>query len=469
VLVAGAGVAGLACAVALADRGMRVVVCERAHHAGGRARSWAEPRTGDIVDIGPHVLHSEYRNFLAFMERLGTRELATWQPDKLITLGSQPPLVLRHRRLPPPFSLLPDFLRAPGLERHDFASNNKVTWRALRFHEDDVEAFDRMTALQLLRESGVTEKMIDWFWRFACMVIPNAPVEKCSAAALMRVYSQLMGYKQLHFGFPAVGLGDLFVPGALRAIEEHGGEVRLAEGVAAIGAAGSGFEARLDSGASLRARHVVVALPPEGAAALLPRLAIPPLEPTPYISTYLWLDRKVTDERFWSLLWSPTRLHYDFYDLASIRPAWAGRPSVIAANIIHSRRAHAMKDLEIVEAAMRELAEFAPQAAGAKVLHASVHRIPMAVACPVPGMERLRPPTRTGIARLHLAGDWTRTCEPQSMESAAKSGFLAAEAILEDEGRAETVSVPPAPRAGLERLVRAPGPWRRTRRWAASS
>ena len=457
-LVVGAGVAGLACAVALADRGMRVVVCDKSMAAGGRARSWADRHTGDMVDIGPHVLHSEYRNFLGFMQRLGTRELVTWQPGKLITLASKPPLVLRHRRLPPPFSLLPDFLRAPGLDARDFASNSRVTWRALRFTEEDVEALDRLTALQLLRDDGVSEPMIDWFWRFKGMVIPNAPLESCSAATLLRVYSQLLGYRGLHFGFPAVGLGDLFVPGALHALASQGSAVRLGEGVVRVERVAEALQARLESGASLRARYVVAAVPPADLAALLPALAVAPFEPTPYISTYLWLDRPVTRERFWSMLWSPTRLHYDFYDLANIRPAWAGRDSVIAANLIHSQRAHGLDDQAIVAAALRELAEFAPEAADAKLLHASVHRIPMAVVCPTPGMERNRPATRTEIPRLLLAGDWTRTAEPSSMESAAKSGYLAAEAILEDEGRPEKLSAPPVPRAGLERLVRPPGP-----------
>ena len=458
VLVAGAGVAGLACAVALADRGLRVSVCERAHHAGGRARSWKEPVTGDTVDIGPHVLHSEYRNFLALLRRLGTHEHVTWQPRPMITLGTNPPLDIRHRRLPQPLSLLPDFTRMPGLGAHDFASNTRATWEALKFREADVARLDRVTAIDWLRGLGVSERLIDVFWRFACLVVPNAPLEKCSAATLARVHSQLLGYEGLHFGFPAVGLGDLFVPGALEAVAAAGSEVRLADGVAALEEHSEGFRARLDSGATIVARHAVVALAPQDAAALLPRLALPAFEPTPYICTYLWLDRKVTSRRFWSMLWSPTRLHYDFYDLSNIRPAWAGRPSVIAANIIHSHRAHPLTDREIVEAALQELVEFAPDAAGARLVHASVHRIPMAVVCPTPGMERSRPPTRTHVPRLYLAGDWTRTAEPSSMEGAAKSGFLAAEAVLDAEGRGAAISVPPAPRAGLERLVRLPGP-----------
>src|SRR3954465_9490913 len=85
VLVIGAGIAGLACASALADRGMRVIVLERDTAAGGRARSWRHS-AGIDVDIGPHVVHSEYGNFLAFLDRLGTRQRITWQPRKLMAI-----------------------------------------------------------------------------------------------------------------------------------------------------------------------------------------------------------------------------------------------------------------------------------------------------------------------------------------------------------------------------------------------
>jgi len=407
-------------------------------------------------------VHSEYSNFLALLQRLGTADRITWQPRKVITLATTPPTVLRHRPLPPPLSLLPSLARAPGLAFRDLWSNNTPTLRALQFGEEDVPELDRLAGLEYLRSAGVTDRMIDWFWRFAAMVVMNVPLEQCSAAALLRVHAQLIGRRGIHFGFPAAGLSELYVPQAERLIRAAGGEVRRNAEVVRV----EPRAVMLGDGTRIDARFCVLALPPQDLARLRPELADTEVfVASPYVSTYLWLDRKVTRERFWALPWSRGRMHYDFYDLTEIRPGWRERPSVIAANYIYAQRADAMDDAGLARAAHAELALFAPEAARARVLHADVHRIPMAICQPRPGTEAKRPETRTSAPGLFLAGDWTRTALPSSMESAARSGFLAAEAILGDLGRTKRFSLGVRPRDGLAGMVRAIAwTWRRLAR-----
>jgi len=471
VIIVGGGLAGLSCAVALADSGRKVIVLERDACLGGRAKSWTDDKTGDTVDIGPHVLHSEYRNMLALLDRLGTRGLVTWQPRKVLTIATAPrPFALTHwPLLPPPLSLMPSLLSAPGLSIADHVSAMRVIWRGMQFGEEDVPELDRMSALDFLRSQGMTQRMIDWWWAFATMVVTNVPIERCSAAAIMRIHAQLSGHRQLHFGFAAVGLSELYAPQATRIIEAAGGEVRTGCAVRGLVGDGRAEGVALADGSELRAPQIVAAVPPLDLAPLLPEGwrrcapfdALRSCEPSPYISCYLWFDRKVMRERFMSHLWSPQRLNYDFYELTRIRQGWQGRPSVIASNIIYSHRAHGMTDDEVIRATVKELAEFAPAAAHARLLHARVHRIPMAIPCPTPGTEAARPQVRTPVPGLVLAGDWLRTQLPCCMEGAVRAGWLAAEQVLADAGTPRTLALPPRPYDGLAGLVRRVTQWRR--------
>jgi uncharacterized protein with NAD-binding domain and iron-sulfur cluster len=194
-------------------------------------------------------------------------------------------------------------------------------------------------------------------------------------------------------------------------------------------------------------------LPPAWTERHAPLRVAADFEPSPYISSYLWFADKITREQFWVRLWSPSTLNYDFYDLSNIRPEWAARPSVIASNIIYSHRAQQMTDDEIIDATRREISEFAPAAAHTRLRHARVHRIPMAIPCPYPGTERGRPPPRTPIRNLFLAGDWLATALPASMESAVRAGWLAAEQIWGEIGRPRRLALPASLPKGFAGLV----------------
>jgi 15-cis-phytoene desaturase len=293
-------------------------------------------------------------------------------------------------------------------------------------------------------------------------VVCNVPLERCSAASLMRIHAQLSGYSELHFGFGAVGLGELYTDQATKIIEQAGGRVLTGTKVASLLLDRRVDGVLLDDGSKLFAETVVSALPPQQLSEILPPSlttqapfdGFGDFEPSPYICCYLWFDRELHTERFFSHLWSPRRLNYDFYDLCQIRQGWQGRPTVIASNIIYSHRAHGMTDEEIVRETVGELAEFAPLAAKAKVLRADIHRIPMAIPCAIAGFERKRPLARSPVPGLVLAGDWTRTHMPCTMEGAVKSGFTAAEEVLADRGEDVQLAIPSRVYDGIAGMVR---------------
>lgn len=186
------------------------------------------------------------------------------------------------------------------------------------------------------------------------------------------------------------------------------------------------------------------ALPPQALSPLVPPSwrqwwpdadALGWFSAVPYVSVYLWLDRKISRRQSWTRPQTPDSLNCDFYDYANIYPGWEHRNSLIGSNIVGAERVAGMTDEEIVAGTLAELADNLLLGERAHLVHAVVNRIPMAVVAPRPGFEAHRLPARTPVPGLVLAGDWTQTRLPSSMESAAASGFTAAERILAEEHR----------------------------------
>lgn len=473
VVVVGGGVSGLACAVAAARAGLRPLVLERSSLLGGRARSWTDEKTGDPVHIGPHIMLSQYQNFFALLEMVGGMDKVVWQPmpDFITMVEGTTEVTMGLADLPPPMPFLPSVLADKSVGLVDKLSNFRLTAWAMTITEEEVLRLDDKDARTLLREMGVTERYIDRFWSFVSMAIMNVPLDRCSAAALMRFYRRLVGHRRCQVAFADGGLGDLFAPGARDVIEAAGGEVRTRTAVAgfALDEAGGVDGVVLEGGEVLRARAVVAALTPQELATLAhpswearrPFSDLARFEPCPYVSTYLWFDEKLTKRQFWARVHREDDLNCDFYDLSNIHRGWESRPSVICTNAIWSHRAAHLSDAEVVERTRAELAEYLPRAAKAKLVHSVVNRIPMAIHCPQPGTEALRPDIATGIRGLYLAGDWTKTGFPSSMEGAARSGFLAAERVLEVHGRRERVAIDHDDVEGFTRLFGRVAAWRR--------
>jgi 15-cis-phytoene desaturase len=464
VVIIGGGLAGLACAVALRGSGLRISLFEADAMLGGRARSWIDAQTGDVIDLGPHVIMTEHRNMLALLELLGTRQRVVWETDRLIRLRDDAGVTDMHlHRLPAPLHLVPGFMHVRGIGWRELLSNRRVLDLAMRLDERQVRALDARSAAELLEHCGVTKRFVNLFWKSACISVLNVPLERCSAGALLRVFAQLVGLQQYRFGFPDGGLAELFVPAALRWLEESGAHIYSGSRVERILCEGERFSSIvMGSGERVQARICVAAVPPQSLTSLVaadwiharPFSDLAAFEPSPYVSSYLWFDRKLTDDKFWMRIWDESRLNVDFYDLTNIRSGWRDRDgSVIASNIIYSHRAAALDDEQIVSATVRELQEAFPAARRCNVRHAVVNRIPMAITCPAPGTESKRPPVRTPIEGLLLAGDWTRTELPASMESAVHSGWTAAEEIWRSIGKPRGLVLPKRALEGVAGFV----------------
>lgn len=454
VVIVGGGLAGMTAALGLQREGINCIVLEKNDILGGRARSWVDEKTGDPIHIGPHILLSEYPNMLKLLDIVGTRDKIVWERDHFMvqTIGSVKH-TLKQAPVPSPFQFIPSILTYPVGTLLDKLSNAPLSIYVLQMTEEELLELDDENAYAFLKRMGVTDTYIDQFWNFTCMSIMNVPLNLCSAGALMRFFQKFLGFTEWYFGFVDGGLGEIWAPATLAAIEKAGGQVRINTTVKELIVERDVVKGvRLMDGSTIRARHTIMATEPQTFYHMGPLEwrrkykwfdDLSYFQPCPYKSVYIWYDHKITDLRMWARCYVPGDLNCDFYDNSNIytkRPSGSTH-SQIASNIIFSHRVEQMTDEELARETVKEIAEVHPTATWDRVTHYVISHVPMAIHCPFPGTEKRRPQPLVGVDGLVLAGDYVQTYVPGCMESAVCSGWMAAEAVLAELGKPKTLHI----------------------------
>lgn len=440
VLIIGGGFAGLAAGVGLAKAGRRVRLLEQKPHLGGRARSFTEPTTGSVVDNGQHILMGCYHATIRFLGEIGTLERIHFQPHLSVHFledsGRLTSLVCPD--LPAPWHLLGGVLLSDS-----FTSREKFQvlrlGRKLKASQSSLATPDgnrRLSVNEWLTLVGQSEKLKRNFWNLLCIAAMNEDPQIAAAALFKRVLALALFHspEDSRIGIPRVGLSESYTKAAANYIAARGGQVELNRNVSALVVSdGACKGVRLADGATLEARAVVSAVPWFELARLLPGelLRSEPffagtlaLRPGPIISINLWFDRPITELRFVGLrgttiqwLFNKSRIFGCDEHYVSI---------VLSGAHAHIGRAKE----ELLEVALRELGELFPAARGARLLHSLVIKERFATFSPSCDAEELRPSARTPIKGLVLAGDWTATGLPATIEGAVQSGYTAAQEIL---------------------------------------
>jgi len=418
-IVIGGGLAGLSAAAALGSAGFRVQVFEARPFLGGRATSFPLAPADDaseLIDNCQHVLLRCCVNLLDFYGRLGVRDCIRFYREFYFIEPGGRVSTLRRGALPAPLHFTESFLRMRFLSAADklAIARGLLALRRERTRRDDL---DRITMLDWLREKRQTPRAIERFWRQVLVSAINEDVDRMAARHGFQVFwlgflARADGYEM---GVPAIPLGELYRAELWQGIGDV--SLRLRAPVECMDAGGI-----TAGGARHAANYYVCALPFERLGAL--GLAAPDFEHSPITGIHLWFDRPVTDLPHATLLDRTVQWMFNKKD---------GRYLQLVVSA--SRELSAKGRQEIVALALAELAEFLPRVREARLEKAHVIKELRATYSAAPGTDALRPPAETSRPDLFLAGDWTRSGWPATMESAVRSGYIAAEAVTRAAGR----------------------------------
>ena len=452
----------MSAACAIAWSGIKVRLVERRGYLGGRASSYRHPGVDEVIDNCQHVLFGCCTNLIGFYRRIGVEQKIRWtRAMTMIEPGGQRSR-LGSSWLPAPLHGLPSLLRAKAFTRED----KKVLMRAfsaiLRVAPKG-SSTEWSTLGEWLRQNGQTEGATNRFWRLVIASALNADLDEIALPYAAKVIRELFlnSAEAGAMGMSTVPLSELYA-GAEQFLRERGGEVVLNAAVESAEWDEETSQWTLPARAgNLVADFLVLAIPFEAMAKLLPQM--PPVagvetlaEKTarhvhsPICSVHLWFDREITDLEHAVLL--DRTIHWMF-NKSRLQPGRKAKGSYLELVVSASQEFAALSREEAIDLAVSELKEFFPAAKEAKLEKAALVKEVRATFTVPPGIDAARPGSVSPWPNCVLAGDWTATGWPSTMESAARSGHLAAEAVCTALGDRRRILNPDLKPRGLMRFL----------------
>ena len=423
VVVVGGGLAGIAAALDLADDGADVTLLEVRTRLGGAAYSFE--RDGLEIDNGQHVFLRCCTEYRTLLRRLGVEDQTFLQERLSIPVlapGGKRGTLARNG-LPTPLHLAASLATYPFLSVVERLRAAR-TARALSKLDLDDPALDSVSFGSWLDARGESAAAVDSLWNLIALPTLNLPASKASLAMAAKVFQTglLDANDAGDVGYSRVPLSKLHAEPAERALREAGVDVRVKTRVQSVR---PGVSVESDAGV-FEAEAVVVAVPHDRAAAMLPEGAVEvPLEKlgtSPIVNAHVIYDRRVTELSLAAGLHTPVQWLFDRTEESGL----GGGRQHLALSLSGADREMGMSNDELRDELVPALEQLLPGAREARVDDFFVVREHAATFRAEPGSGGMRPGARTGVARVFLAGAWTRTGWPATMESAVRSGHAAA-------------------------------------------
>ena len=439
IAILGGGLAGLSATRSLLERGYQVTLVEKRPFLGGRAFSFKDSKSGSVVDNGQHIFMGCCSYYIDFIKALGVED-KTFIQDRLRTevildgklgvLGSTPWLGQLH--------LLPSFIRYPHIS---FTDKLRVVYGLIRVkltnRSKNAEKLDCETYYDWLKRHHQTDRAIENMWNLIILATLNDDSRDVGAdMALMVLQDGLLKKpSDAAIGFSKVGLTELTEEPAKNFIESRGGTLVTGKSVRSLDIDNDTVtSATLSDGTVLTADGFVSALPYEVLLQVLPQevstnstfASINNLSSSPIVGIHIWYDRKIMDQDFVAFLESPIQW---VFNRSKIQGDDDGPGQYVTISLSGAWDFVDKPKDELRALFVEEMEKQFPRARGSKVERLLVIKQPRATFRCVPGVAANRPPATTSISNLWLAGEWTDTGWPSTMEGAVRSGVFAAEAL----------------------------------------
>ncbi len=447
VAIVGGGLAGLAAAAALSPRGCQVDLFESRRRLGGRAGSYFDRFSGESIDHCQHVAMGCCTNFLDFCRNAGIDDLLV----RYSTLHFFGPDGRRSdftpsAWLPPPLHLAGPLFSLQYLSWADKLAISRAMLALVRMRHKDT--IDSCTVLDWLRFQRQSSTAIERFWKVILVSALDESLERASLAAARKVFVDgfLANRRAADIFVPRVSLDELYDCRAAAWLEKQGARIHRETGVEGLIECDQRAKGlRLADGESVDCDFLILAVPwtrvgklltPQLQAAIDPQSRFATIPSSPISSVHLWFDRQITELPHAILV---ERLSQWIFARSSQPNAKEHYYQVV---ISASFDLAARDRQSVIDQVVADLKFAFPRASAANLLRWQLITEQQAVFSVQPGLDAIRPAQQTAIPNLMLAGDWTRTGWPATMEGAVRSGYLAAEAVLASLGRPEQILVP---------------------------
>ena len=442
----GAGVAGLSAAIELVDRGHSVEIYEKRKILGGKVSVWKDS-DGDSIESGLHIVFGGYEQLQKYLKRVGAEDNYHWKEHALIYAESDGrQSYFKKAKLPSPWAEMVGGLQTDFLTMWDKISLIKGLFPAIIGNEEYFRSQDHMTYSEWHRLKGASEHSLQKLWRAIALAMNFIEPNVISARPMITIFKYFgTDYTSTKFGFFRKNPGDSMIEPMRQYIQGKGGRIFVDAKLSRfeLNSDESIQHAVLHDGHNIDADAYISALPVHNIKKIIP---VPWLtykyfrnlhefEGSPVANCQLWFDRKITDTD--NLMFSQGTIFATFADVSITCPedfqknmGTANGGSVMSLVLAPAHQLMNMPNDVITGLVMKDIHERFPKSRDAKLLKATIVKIPESVYKAVPGVDQFRPDQISPIKNFFLAGDYTYQHYLASMEGAALSGKLVAEKLI---------------------------------------